>query len=278
MDVPGAYFAGSEKNGREQEKDLRAPAWWALHVLILALFPLLAAGGGAKRAAVGRQVEAALPAGVTPLLIVGTLQVLLFLGLLGLAWVFSRFRAKDLYWGGWRGIETATQGLFYSLAMRIGLGALVALVVLVAMGLGNSREAVEAFLKEQGAGTGRLVSLEAVRNPAYLVVLSSFISFGVAGLCEELWRAGMLAGLIRLMPPRWSAGFRLALALLFSSCLFGAGHVVQGPLAILLTAALGVVLGAIMLRHNSIWPAVMAHGFFNATSFLMVAMAPAKIS
>jgi hypothetical protein len=36
----------------------------------------------------------------------------------------------------------------------------------------------------------------------------------------------------------------------------------------MLTGLLGVMLGTIMIFHRSIWEAVLAHGFFNATSFL----------
>jgi membrane protease YdiL (CAAX protease family) len=35
-------------------------------------------------------------------------------------------------------------------------------------------------------------------------------------------------------------------------------------------AILGFLLGIIMVMHQSIWPAVIAHGMFDATSFALV--------
>ena len=36
---------------------------------------------------------------------------------------------------------------------------------------------------------------------------------------------------------------------------------------------LGVGLGAIMVYHQSIWPAVFAHGIFDATTFALLPLA-----
>jgi membrane protease YdiL (CAAX protease family) len=36
---------------------------------------------------------------------------------------------------------------------------------------------------------------------------------------------------------------------------------------------LGFLLGIIMVVHQSIWPAVIAHGMFDATSFALVPIA-----
>jgi membrane protease YdiL (CAAX protease family) len=44
----------------------------------------------------------------------------------------------------------------------------------------------------------------------------------------------------------------------------------MGPMAALLAGALGVGLGLIMVLHRSIWPAVIAHGFFDATSMALL--------
>ena len=61
-----------------------------------------------------------------------------------------------------------------------------------------------------------------------------------------------------------------AIIVLFSSLLFGVGHIYQGAFA---AAVLGIAMGAIMVSHRSIWPAVIAHGAFNATSFLLLPFA-----
>jgi membrane protease YdiL (CAAX protease family) len=41
----------------------------------------------------------------------------------------------------------------------------------------------------------------------------------------------------------------------------------MGPLASIMAGILGLGLGAIMVLHRSIWPAVIAHGMFDATTF-----------
>lgn len=44
-----------------------------------------------------------------------------------------------------------------------------------------------------------------------------------------------------------------------------------------MTAVLGFLLGMIMVLHQSIWPAVIAHGFFDATSMALLPWAMEKI-
>ena len=44
----------------------------------------------------------------------------------------------------------------------------------------------------------------------------------------------------------------------------------MGILAALLGGLLGLGLGLIMVFHRSIWPAVLAHGFFDATSMALI--------
>jgi len=39
---------------------------------------------------------------------------------------------------------------------------------------------------------------------------------------------------------------------------------------VLLTGVLGIGLGLIIFKKQSIWPAVFAHGFFDATTFLFL--------
>ncbi len=51
----------------------------------------------------------------------------------------------------------------------------------------------------------------------------------------------------------------------------------QGWLAVGLTGLLGLGLGLIMVLHRSIWPALIAHGYFNATSFALIPWAMRQI-
>jgi membrane protease YdiL (CAAX protease family) len=44
----------------------------------------------------------------------------------------------------------------------------------------------------------------------------------------------------------------------------------MGILAVLFAGVLGLGLGLIMVFHRSIWPAVLAHGFFDATTMALL--------
>ena len=57
---------------------------------------------------------------------------------------------------------------------------------------------------------------------------------------------------------------------LLTGVVFGVGHWPQGWLAMVLTGVLGLGLGTIILVHRSIWTAVLAHGFFDATSLALL--------
>jgi membrane protease YdiL (CAAX protease family) len=57
---------------------------------------------------------------------------------------------------------------------------------------------------------------------------------------------------------------------LIAAVIFGAAHVTMGILAMVFAGILGVGLGLIMVFHRSIWPAVLAHGFFDATSMALI--------
>ncbi len=63
------------------------------------------------------------------------------------------------------------------------------------------------------------------------------------------------------------------MAVALAAIVFGCGHVPQGALAVALTGFLGFGLGLIMVLHKSIWPAVIAHGMFDATTFALLPFA-----
>ena len=44
----------------------------------------------------------------------------------------------------------------------------------------------------------------------------------------------------------------------------------MGPIAVFIAGLLGFGLGLIMVLHRSIWPAVIAHGMFDATSMALI--------
>ena len=51
---------------------------------------------------------------------------------------------------------------------------------------------------------------------------------------------------------------------------FGAMHLRMGVLAAVGAGVLGLFLGLIIVLHKSIWPAVIAHGLFDATTLALL--------
>jgi membrane protease YdiL (CAAX protease family) len=82
----------------------------------------------------------------------------------------------------------------------------------------------------------------------------------LAGVCEELFYRGPLqTAFVRKLPP-WAA-------IVLVGVLFGAIHMDLAGLPV--RAALGVLLGWIVWRGGSIYPAMLAHGLFDSTSIAM---------
>lgn len=81
---------------------------------------------------------------------------------------------------------------------------------------------------------------------------------------EELLFRGALIGVL-------SAGFGLDPwpLVLLSSAAFGLGHGAQGRLGILVTASLGVVLGAVFVLTGNLFVVILAHYVINALEFVI---------
>ena len=107
-------------------------------------------------------------------------------------------------------------------------------------------------------------------NPMYFWLTLTVVSFIVAGLREELWRSAFLAGMKALWPQRFGSRAGQIGAVIISSIIFGFGHMALGTLAACLAGLVGMGLGLIMVFHRSIWPAVIAHGLFDATTMAMI--------
>jgi membrane protease YdiL (CAAX protease family) len=115
------------------------------------------------------------------------------------------------------------------------------------------------------------VDVSALRNnPLYFWLSVTLVSFVVGGLREELWRASFLAGMKALFPRQFGSLRGQIVAAFLAAIVFGLGHLLQGPIAACLAGILGFFLGVIMILHRSIWPAVIAHGMFDATSLALL--------
>jgi membrane protease YdiL (CAAX protease family) len=129
-------------------------------------------------------------------------------------------------------------------------------------------EQLQQFALANRPKVNTLVDLETLRtNSLYYWLNLTLVSFVVAGLREELWRSAVLVGLRQVWPNRFSTKRGQILGVLVAAAIFGLGHLPQGPVAVGLTALLGLGLGVILVMHDSIWPAVVAHGAFDATTF-----------
>ncbi|MGH7967362.1 MAG: CPBP family intramembrane glutamic endopeptidase, partial [Limisphaerales bacterium] len=125
---------------------------------------------------------------------------------------------------------------------------------------------------------GALVDVNALRrNPIYFWLTITLVSFVLAGFREELWRSGVLAGLRGVWPGAFASTSGQIAAAALAAVVFGLGHLAQGWLAACGAGLLGLGLGIIMVVHRSIWPAVIAHGAFDATTFGLLPWALEKL-
>ncbi len=245
-----------------------APKWKsAVALAILCLYIL----GAIFKTSSATPAGSLLPKTVSGLLISTTLGMALFGAFWLVFWWFSRLTFEELLlrWrGGWRPIF---DGLLYCFGIQFLIYTTFIGVFIVAMLCGVSPELFLKTVARFGPSPDRLVSAAVLASdPIYRLILLTWGSFVVAGLREELWRAGMLAVGTKLLQPPLSQRAATLCALIFSSVLFGFAHLYQGWLAVGATAFIGFLLGAIMLKHRSIWPAVIAHGAFDAFSFWML--------
>jgi membrane protease YdiL (CAAX protease family) len=238
--------------------------WW-LHVLLLGSLPLLVGVSGIINR---NRKTALLPQNVPALLRVSVYEMLYLALPFYIVWLASRFTAKQLLlkWRG--GVMPVVLGFAFSFALRIAIMmALVAVVIIWMLFAGTHAQGLEQ-LRSQSEHLVNATAL--VRDPVYFALCLTLISFVVAGLREELWRAAMLAGCEALFPAQFANWPGRAAAVVIAGLLFGLGHTTQGLAGVGVTTLLGVGLGAIMLWRRSIWEAVIAHGFFDATTFFFL--------
>jgi membrane protease YdiL (CAAX protease family) len=206
------------------------------------------------------------------MLVVCAVQLLFFGLAFGLAWIFSRATRDDLLlrWRG--GFWPVPLGILYSVGLRFAVGIII-LIGYAAIHVlsGAGREAMERSVLKNRPQVEALVDLTALNDdPAYFWLSLTLVSFVVAGLREELWRSAFLAGLRTLWPRQFSSRAGQIGAVAMAAVFFGLAHVSMGGLAMVMTALLGFGLGVIMVLHRSIWPAVIAHGMFNALTFVLL--------
>jgi membrane protease YdiL (CAAX protease family) len=192
-----------------------------------------------------------------------------FLFCLGLASRASREEMLLSWRPGW---WVVPMGIGYSIAVHFAVAVVLVLIggILLATHLFTPQELQES-LSANRPDVEVLVDVSAMQNnSAYFWLIVTFNSFVVAGLREEIWRAGTLAGMRALWPDTFGGRDGGIAAVALIALLFGAAHFSMGILAAGIAGLLGLLLGIIMVAHRSIWPAVIAHGLFDATTFALL--------
>jgi len=199
-------------------------------------------------------------------------EMTLFGVVFGLAFYASKATPDDLLLL-WRGKgEPLLFGACYAIGLRVIVTVLLKLlfVVLILSGALQSYQFLN-IAAAQHTGAERIVSSAALRySPAYFWLSLVFMSFIMAGLSEELWRSAFIAALKRLWPDNFKSSLGQVGAVAIAAVMFGFGHTTQSPLAVLQAGLMGFGFGLIMVFHRSIWPAVIAHGCFDATTMILV--------
>jgi len=205
----------------------------------------------------------ALPENVRGLLLL-SLETLLIFGLLAaVCWALARPSSDQLRLSrrpGWRDWLLA---FAYSWAARFLAASPLIAVVFWKIFQGEDVADVLGLR----AKVENVVGFEPLMNPLYLFLTVTLISFVVAGLREELWRAGVIALGETLLPAAWSTRRRAGVLITGSAVIFGLGHLPQGITGVLQTGFIGVCFGIIIVYHRSTWLAVLSHGMLNAITF-----------
>jgi len=243
--------------------------WW-IHLFLVGVYPAL---GLLVRLATRHSSRApALSGNVRGLLWVSGFELLIFSIIFAVACLISRASREQLMLPWRPGWWVAPLGFVYSIGIRIGLVIVsVAVVVVLAATRVMTPEKVQTYVSANRPDVDVLVSVGAMRNnPAYYWLTITLVSFIVAGLREEMWRAGTLAAMRILWPRIFDSVRGQCVAITLIAVAFGAMHIQMGILAAVAAGILGVFLGVIIVVHRSIWPAVIAHGFFDATSMAIL--------
>lgn len=250
--------------GTPQTQRVSRSRWW-IHLVILGLYSLI--GGILPSVTRGDREAAFLPPTVPGLLTVVLIELLIFAVVFVAAWWASRVSAEQLLLKWSEGVKPVFRGFLYAIGLRLALMVVVVAAFVMVQLAGIEPEVLERMQPR----TETMVQVETLASdPLYLVVCLTVVSFVLAGFREELWRSGVLAGLMILFPKMSESISRQLIAVAIAAILFGFGHLPQGVTVALMTTLLGFGLGAIMVYHHSIWDAVFAHGFFNAGSFFLL--------
>ncbi len=239
-------------------------------MLVLGAYPAL---GLLARFASDRVPQGPVLSGrVAGLLLVCAVEVLFFSIFFFVAWLASRASRDELMFTWRPGWWVVPLGAGYSLALRFALGVIaVAVMMVLAASQVITPEKIQEYVKVNRPNVESMVSVPALRHdPAYYWLTLTLVSFVVAGLREEMWRSGTMAAMRALWPRAFGSRAGQCVAMTIIAIAFGAMHLRMGVIAAVGAGLLGLMLGLIIVVHKSIWPAVIAHGLFDATTFALL--------
>ncbi len=264
--APPPLLEGQAANGGS----INRRRWW-VHLILITAYILVVAFAGREQSA--RQTHTpALSHTAGGLLVVCGFQLLIFGIVLGLALMASRASQDELLLRWRQGFLTVPLGIAYSVAIRLAVG-IVMMAAVIALMLTHvmTAQSIHHFLATNRPDLKAVVDISAMQqNPLYYWLTLTVVSFVLAGLREEMWRSAFLAGLRNLWPRSFGSRAGQIRAVAVASVLFGIAHLAMGWIAVVFAWLLGFGLGLIMVLHRSIWPAVIAHGMFDATSLALL--------
>lgn len=271
--LPARAFSGPNSDATSRSFTLGSGAWWKILVgfVLLAAYPLtlpFLAHALEFLGVRGDPGATLLPDDVRGLLLTGGENLLVFGFWFVLAWSISRLPISRLHLRINDPAQTIGLGFAWSIGLRIGLVCILVLVLLCIWVGTGFKPLDDNLLQGVRPKVENLLSPEALRNPWYLITNLTLISFVLAGFREELWRAGMITTFLALLPSSWQNRRGQTLAVVLSAAIFGLAHLPQGWGGVVLTGLLGLGLGSAFIAHRSIWIAVLAHGFFDASTFV----------
>jgi membrane protease YdiL (CAAX protease family) len=241
---------------------------WSIHLLLIGgyFLPVFFVNGPSRGPVLTHTVRG--------LITVCAFDLTMFAVIFGVAWLISRASREELFLVWRPGWLVLPLGLAYSLAIRLAIVILM-LAAAVLLAAFFDQQQLRHFWQSSQPDVSSLVSLSSARRDrTYAWLLITLVSFVSAGLREELWRAGTLAGLRALWPTAFGSRTGQVVAIVLIAIAFGAAHFHMGVLAAILAGVLGLLFGLIMVIHRSVWPAVIAHGSFDALSFALLAWLP----
>lgn len=253
----------------ESEGDSRPPkksrGSWIVFLVLMVAYILAAAWRGASI----RTTEPALSSSISGLIRDTSLALFTFAIPFGIGLLLTKPTKGDFFINSpmnW--FISCALGMGWSVVLRLAILVPAAVVAGIIIFL-NPKDGINQFVASRPK-IENLIDPVALASPAYAIICITWLSFVVAGLREELWRAAVIRSVSSLGPKGNPTRMMEWVGVFLSSVMFGLAHATQGWLGVLLTGLLGLGLGMIQVIRRSLPEAILAHGFFDASTFLLI--------